>query len=122
MTSVMATLQTTQPMLLGNLIPPHCTDNIQTAIWFVKEVADTAQNAGLLLAPNKLMEVSQLKLTQVMNFAKENMDQFPIYHKHRLRLPPQMHLGHTNVWWVKKMEWELGRLLSHNPMSRDKSF
>ena len=118
----MASLQTTELMLLGNLIPPHCTDDIQTAIWFMKEVADAAQNAGLLLGPNKLMEVSQLSVAQVMHFAEENTNQFPIYHKHRLRPPPQMHLGHMDVWWVKKMEQELGRLLSHNPMSRDKSF
>ena len=62
MTSVMATLQTMQLMLLGNVIPPHYTDNIQTAIWFLKEVADAAQNAGLLLGPNGVLEVSQLKV------------------------------------------------------------
>ena len=104
----MTTLPTMQLMLPGNLIPPHCIDDIETAIWFMKEVADATQNARILLGCNKVMEVSHLKVAQVMHFAKENMDQFPICHEHRLRPPPQMHLGDTDVWWVKKMEQELG--------------
>ena len=113
--SVTTPLETMQPMLPGSLIPPHCTDNIQTAIWFVEQEADAAQHPGILLPPNKVMEVSHLRLDQVLHFAKQNMDQFPIYHEHRPRAASQMHLGDTDLWWVRKMEQELGGLAKSQP-------